>query len=100
MDHAHMATGRAELGYEPASDSNRQPVQKTRDTSGQDSEGGVSRKREALAARLGSAAAAAKRRLGGWYHVYPWGTVERCLQRGAETHGQDRVLFLCEKRRS
>ncbi len=75
------------------------PVQKNRDTSGKDPKGGVPRKREALAAQ--SAAAAARGGREGGTHVYPrWGTVERCLQRGAEMHGQDRrgVLFLCEKK--
>jgi hypothetical protein len=31
----------------------------------------------------------------GGTHVYPWGAVERCLQRGTV---EDRVLFLCEKK--
>jgi hypothetical protein len=38
---------------------------------------------------------------GGWEggtHVYPWETVERCLQLGAEIHGQDSMLYLCEKK--
>ena len=44
-----------------------------------------------------SAAAAAQRRLGGGIHVCPWGMVGVTATRG-EMHGQDRVLFLCEKK--
>ncbi len=67
-------------------------MQKDRDTSGQDPEGGVPVEGSAKRSRR---EAPQPPRSGGWEggtHVYPWVTVERCLQRGAEKHGQDRVL--------
>jgi hypothetical protein len=101
-----MATGRGRLGYDAgdrllgqqqsAARSERTagewspPVQKNWDTSGQDPEAGV---------RPLAVGAAARVRRTPTCIMSPWGTVERCLQRGAEMHGQDRVLFLCKKRR-
>jgi hypothetical protein len=95
------------LGYEPASDSNRQPreakelpgttsgwsprVQKSRDTCGQDPEGGVPREREApQPPRSGGQ--------GGWYPRVSLGDGEALLAaRGRNARPRQRAVSLREK---
>jgi hypothetical protein len=102
-----MATGRAD------SDTSRPPTatvsrEKRRNCRGRPAGGrracrkaGTHAGRTRRAGYQGSAKRRSRREAAareGGTHVYPWGTVKRCLQRGAEMHGQDRVLFLCEKK--